>query len=107
MLPIANGNFVFVAVAAPSENASDSLTHSLALPSHPTAIPCSCLPPRAPFRRFIPRRSFRRPLMHRNLSGQASAKVLLSLALFGAVRPAAAGAQKPGPTGDVKITLAG
>jgi poly-gamma-glutamate capsule biosynthesis protein CapA/YwtB (metallophosphatase superfamily) len=45
--------------------------------------------------------------MHRNLSGQASAKVLLSLALFGAVRPAAAGAQKPGPTGDVKITLAG
>jgi len=45
--------------------------------------------------------------MQRNLSGQASAKVLLSLALLVLARPAAAGAQKPGLTDDMKITLAG
>ena len=45
--------------------------------------------------------------MHRNPSGHTSAKVLLSVVLLVAVRPAAVGAQKPAPTVDVKITLAG
>jgi poly-gamma-glutamate synthesis protein (capsule biosynthesis protein) len=99
----AAGSVVFVDAAAPSKRELPSiLTLRRALFAR-TATPFSWMSHRASLQ--IQSEFFRRALMHRSLSGRATAKVLLSLLLAAMVT--AAGAQKPAATEDARITLAG